>query len=283
MAQTTYENQSDALVELFKEWRTFEAPPLIDGVPDYSQESFDARQAGYTVLREKLEGLPKEKWSVEAQVDWQLLWAEMNGYQFNYKVLKPWQRDPAFYKAIWTSKSDVPAHEGPTSHFVIELWQYNFPLNKEDRKKLISAIQRIPNFNQQAQKNLTGNAKDLWIAGIRDIENQSQVLNEMLLKSSIARDKKLALQIKAAKSSTDDLVAWLKKEAPKKNGPSGIGKEHYTWYQQNVHLVPLTWEDEVLLLKRELARAWSSLKLEEHRNRALPELLPQIQKSRIGL
>ena len=278
MAQTTYENQSDVLVELFKEWRTFEAPPLIDGVPDYSQESFDARQAGYTVLREKLEGLPKEKWSVEAQVDWQLLWAEMNGYQFNYKVLKPWQRDPAFYKAIWTSKSDVPAHEGPTSHFVIELWQYNFPLNKGDRKKLISAIQRIPNFNQQAQKNLTGNAKDLWIAGIRDIENQSQVLNEMLLKSSIARDKQLALQIKAAKSSTDDLVAWLKKEAPKKNGPSGIGKEHYTWYQQNVHLVPLTWEDEVLLLKRELARAWSSLKLEEHRNRALPELLPADSK-----
>ena len=278
MAQTTYENQSDVLVELFKEWRTFEAPPLIDGVPDYSQESFDARQAGYTVLREKLEGLPKEKWSVEAQVDWQLLWAEMNGYQFNYKVLKPWQRDPAFYKAIWTSKSDVPAHEGPTSHFVIELWQYNFPLNKEDRKKLISAIQRIPNFNQQAQKNLTGNAKDLWIAGIRDIENQSQVLNDMLLKSSIARDKQLALQIKAAKSSTDDLVAWLKKEAPKKNGPSGIGKEHYTWYQQNVHLVPLTWEDEVLLLKRELARAWSSLKLEEHRNRALPELLPADSK-----
>lgn len=278
MAQTTYKNQSDVLVELFKEWRTFEVPPLIDGVPDYSQESFDARQAGYTVLREKLEGLPKEKWSVEAQVDWQLLWAEMNGYQFNYKVLKPWQRDPAFYKAIWTSKSDVPAHEGPTSHFVIELWQYNFPLNKEDRKKLISAIQRIPNFNQQAQKNLTGNAKDLWIAGIRDIENQSQVLNEMLLKSSIARDKQLALQIKAAKSSTDDLVAWLKKEAPKKNGPSGIGKEHYTWYQQNVHLVPLTWEDEVLLLKRELARAWSSLKLEEHRNRALPELLPADSK-----
>jgi hypothetical protein len=38
-------------------------------------------------------------------------------------------------------------------------------------------------------------------------------------------------------------------------------------------LVPLTWEDEVMLLKRELARAWSSLKLEEHRNRNLPELV----------
>jgi hypothetical protein len=39
-----------------------------------------------------------------------------------------------------------------------------------------------------------------------------------------------------------------------------------------VHLVPLTWEDEVMLLKRELARAWTALKLEEHQNRNLPEL-----------
>src|SRR5210317_540641 len=278
MAQKTNDVSNEALVQLFREWRAFEVPPLRDGVPDYSQQTFDQRQPAYTTLRNSLEGLPKENWSVEAQVDWQLLWAEMNGYQFNYQVLKPWQRDPAFYKSIWAYKSDVPAHEGPTSHFVIELWHYTFPLNKEERKKLISDLQRIPYCNQQAQKNLTDNAKDLWIAGIRDIENQSQLLSTILLKPGVAKDKKLVLQNKAAKSSTDDLVAWLKKEAPKKNGPSGIGKEHYTWYQQNVHLVPLTWEDEVLLLKRELARAWSSLKLEEHRNRALPELLPADSK-----
>jgi hypothetical protein len=58
-----------------------------------------------------------------------------------------------------------------------------------------------------------------------------------------------------------------------KTGPSGIGKDNYSWYQQNVHLVPLTWEDEVRLLRRELARAWSSLKLEEQRNRDLPPMI----------
>ena len=67
---------------------------------------------------------------------------------------------------------------------------------------------------------------------------------------------------------------WLEEQAPSKNGPSGIGRDNYTWYQQNVHLVPLSWEDEVRLLKRELDRAWSSLKLEEHRNRHLPPLVP---------
>jgi hypothetical protein len=36
--------------------------------------------------------------------------------------------------------------------------------------------------------------------------------------------------------------------------------------------VPLTWEDEERLLQRELDRAWSSLKLEEQRNRELPAM-----------
>ena len=69
------------------------------------------------------------------------------------------------------------------------------------------------------------------------------------------------------------MIAWLEAEAPKKDGPSGIGKENYTWYQRNVHLLPMTWDEEVGLLKRELDRAWSSLKLEEHRNRRLPPLV----------
>ena len=36
----------------------------------------------------------------------------------------------------------------------------------------------------------------------------------------------------------------------------------------------MTWDDEVALLKRELARAHASLKLEEQRNRGLPQLTP---------
>ena len=54
---------------------------------------------------------------------------------FNYKVLKPWERDPAFYKTIWTSRSDVPAHEGPSHHKLTELWQYKFPLNSKEKLK----------------------------------------------------------------------------------------------------------------------------------------------------
>jgi len=273
-AQRYGQFQNPELVSLFKDWRAFEVPPMKNGVPDYSEASFNQRWETYTVLRERLEKFNKETWEAEQQVDWYLLWAEMNGYVFNAKILKPWQRDPAFYKSIWTSKSDVPAHEGPTHHFVIELWQYNFPLNQKRRNDLISSLKMIPELNNQAQFNLTGNAKDLWIAGIRDIQDQVEVLKDILLKPDVNGDRILVSEINKAIASTQYFVNWLKEEAPKKNGPSGIGKENYTWYQQNVHLVPLSWDDEVLLLKRELARAWSSLKLEEHRNRNLAEINP---------
>jgi hypothetical protein len=169
-------------------------------------------------------------------------------------------------------RSDVPAHEGPTHHGTTEIWTYDFPLNSDSKASLLKDFQIIPSLNEQAKLNLTGNAKDLWIAGIRDIRTQSADLKAVREREGIKTDADIVAAIDKAIQSTDELVAWLEEEGKTKTGPSGIGKENYTWYLQNVHLVPLTWDDEVMLLKRELARAWSSLKLEEHRNRDLPQL-----------
>ena len=271
-AQSQNSANNQALVTLFKEWRTFEKPPLREGAPDYSAETFEKRWPEFQELQTKLLAMEVSDWPVEQQVDWNLIKAEMNGYDFNHRVLKPWVRDPAYYKSLWMSRSDVPAHEGPTHHGTTEIWTYEFPLSKTEKARLLSDLNVIPPLNEQAKQNLTGNAKDLWIAGIRDIEFQSKNLKQLLEWPDIQRDKNLAKAVQSAITSTHDLVEWLQKEAPLKTGPSGIGKENYTWYLQNVHLVPLTWADEVMILKRELARAWSSLKLEEHRNRNLPEL-----------
>ncbi len=266
-------NDYQDLVALFKEWRTFEKPPLIDGTPDYTEETFENREPRFKELKVSLQAIDTANWPVENKVDWRIVLAEMNGYDFNHRILKPWARDPAFYKSVWTYRSDVPAHEGPTHHATTELWTYTFPLSTDERQKLLKDLYIIPPLNTQAKKNLTGNARDLWVAGIREIENQTADLEELKRNAHIQNDAELIEVIDEAISSTNDFAKWLKGEAKTKTGPSGIGKENYTWCQQNVHLVPLSWEDEVMILKRELARAWTSLKLEEHRNRNLPELI----------
>ena len=155
----------DDLLVLFEDWREFESPPLLDGAPDYTARQFAARRAGYLALRERLEGFDIDDWPVPQQVDWHLVRAEMNGYDFNERVLQPWARDPAFYSTVWTYRSDVPAHEGPTHHALVELWTYDFPLSESDQQRLAAELRVIPPLNRQAQKNLTGNARELWVTG----------------------------------------------------------------------------------------------------------------------
>ena len=116
------------LVQLFKDWRSFEKPALINGVPDYSKNSFNKRKPVYQLLRQRLESFNISDWTVPNQIDWHIVRAEMNGYDFNQRVLKPWERDPAFYQSVWMYQSDVPAHEGPTNHAILEFWMYELGL-----------------------------------------------------------------------------------------------------------------------------------------------------------
>jgi len=270
---STSSDKYEDLVFLFEEWRSFEFPPLVDGVPDYSKEAFIERRSAFENLQSKLLAMDTSAWTISSKVDWMIVWAEMNGYDFNDRILKPWIRDPAFYKSVYTYRSDVPAHEGPTHHATTEIWKYTFPLDPNSRSALLNDLRVIPLLNKQAMNNLTGNARELWIAGIRDIQRQSKDLEKILEQSGVEGDQELTDRIRQAILSTDKFAKWLMVEADFKTGVSGIGKENYSWYLKNVHLVPLSWEDEVMILKRELARAWSSLKLEEHRNRNLPPLV----------
>jgi hypothetical protein len=170
-------------------------------------------------------------------------------------------------------QSDVPAHEGPTNHATLEFWTYAFPLSNADQTRLTNDLKVIPILLDQARGNLTGNARDLWVAGIENFKQQVVDLNKIAEKLKLSKDQvDLSVSLENALTATKDFIIWLQEQAPDKTGPSGIGKENYTWYQQNVHLLPLTWEDEVRLLQRELDRAWTSLKLEEQNNMDLPPM-----------
>ncbi len=267
-------SEFNELETLFTQWRAFETAPLHESAPDYRQQTFEKRRPQWQQFKSQLLALDKTNWTTPQQIDWFVMLAEINGYEFNENVLKPWARDPAFYKQVWTYQSDVPAHEGPTPHYVTELWTYDFPLKEAEQQRLNIDLSRIAPLQKQARLNLTGNAKELWVAGIRDIKDQHKELTELKDKISATKNQDLMDTLNEATQSTAAFAQWLTEQSGSKTGPSGLGVEQYTWYQQHVHLLPLTWKDEVRLLQRELDRAWSSLKLEEHRNRNLPQLVP---------
>ncbi|MCE9601178.1 MAG: DUF885 domain-containing protein [Gemmatimonadetes bacterium] len=271
-----------ALLALFTEWRTFEEAPRVAGVPDYSPATNARRLAGLRALQARLAAIDTTGWSIPEQVDVHLVRAEMNGMQYHLTVLKPWARDPAYYASVRPEESDTPAEEGPTIHGAIRLWKYSVwprtaldvvsPLTPDGARRLAGELRTIPPLLQQARRNLAAaNARDLWVGAVRAFEEQGATL-ELLGSRVGAGDADVQRAIADARSATDGFAQWLRDETPKRTGPSGIGKAQYTWFLRNVLLVPLTWDEEVTITRRELARSHASLRLEETHNRDLPPL-----------
>jgi len=267
-AQPSYQQ----LTALFTEWRAFERPPMRDGAPDYTAATMARKHTELNAWRSRLRAIDTTGWTTEQQIDWHLVRAEMNGLDFYIRVLKPWERDPAYYATVWPDQSDTPAHEGPTNHAVIELWKYTFPLDADAQARMHNELRTIPPLLQQARTNLTGNARDLWIAGTGSVRNQIRDLDDLATK--VGSPPRLVSAIRDARQATADFVRWLEQQAASKTGPSGMGTADYTWSQRNVHLIPLTWEQEVAILQRELARSHASLRLEEQRNIGRPQIEP---------
>ncbi len=276
------------LVTLFQEWRAFSLAGNTV-VPEYGPGAVAARAAALPGWQKRLAAISTAGWTVQQQDDARLVRAEMNGMDFDLRVLRPWARDPAFYAVVWGQRTDVPLREGPQAVPEIALYQYTYPLSAADSADLTRKLRIVPGLLAQAKVNLKdSNARDLWVYGTQELRNQSAALGELqagtLTVSTVGRTQtKVGLQgapaeltaaVAAAKEATDEMVRWLDAAAPTKTGPSGVGRENYTWYAQNVHLVPYTWEGQVTLLRRELERAQASLALEEQHNRNLPPLEP---------
>ena len=260
------------LVQLFEEWRAFEMPDFVDGVPDYTAAAMARQHAELPQWRLRLNALAPESWPVTEQIDWHLVRAEMNGLDFDHRVRRSWARDPAFYVTLFLAESDVPAHEGPVIHGWVDTWTYDYPLSGTDAAELARSIGAIPALLEQARVNLAdSNARDLWLAGIRDFAAQARDLDTYAAQVA-GTSADLDQTIADARAASEEFRVWLEEGASSRAGPSGVGPENYTWYMHNVHLVPYSWEQQVTLMRRELARSHSSMRLEENRNRDLPEL-----------
>ena len=72
-AQPTPQPDHGDLLAFFKAWRKFEQPPLLDGAPDYTAETFATRYKEYLGLRAKLDAMDISDWLVPHQVDWHLM------------------------------------------------------------------------------------------------------------------------------------------------------------------------------------------------------------------
>lgn len=265
---STYEDLS----RLFREWRAFQPPPAPKGYPDYSPAAMKVQRDQLGMWQARLDAIDTSGWPVRDQVDWFLVWAEMNGTDFEHRVTRPWANDPAFYVWFHPSPSDVPEREGPNPAGYIDLSAYAFPLGSRDAAEISNKFAVMKPMYQQARENLTGKGKDLWRLSVRSLRQQSADI--MAFASSVRNQHpQLADAALAAKKESDLFADWIDGQVKSKTGVSGVGKENYDWYIRKVHLMPYDHNSYRQLLERELMRSHAALRVTEHLNREWPPLV----------
>ncbi len=221
--QSARSTRYEDLVTLFNEWRTFQRPTLVNGVPDYTAGAMAAQHKALSGFQSRLAAIEPSGWPIPQQADYHIVRAEMHGLDFDHRVLRPWANNPAFYVTIFPSESDQPAREGPFAYGAVELWSYQFPLSARDAETVATGLRAVPGLLAQARTNLIGNGKDLWVHGARDLRQQSADLQALAARLT-APEQGLAQDIERAKVATDEFAAWLEKESGVEDGTFRCGR-----------------------------------------------------------
>ena len=254
-AGTEYDN----LVRLFKEFREFIKPKMKEGVSDYSPAAMKAQKDELEMYKKRLAQIDRAGWTVSQQADYYVARAEMSGLEFDHRVMRPWARDPGFYvvfrqfQPVMFGTLNVPSLPIPTDKVL------------EFREKL----RAIPRVFEQAKKNLTDPVADLARLAIKFKERENERLKR-LAENLAKHHPELVQDVEKAREAVAAYQSWLRKEMPRMSPQTGVGVDNYNWFVKNVWLLPYTWEELVTISQRELERAVSMMKLEEHRNRNLP-------------
>jgi hypothetical protein len=260
------------LVALYQEFREFRLPEVREGVPDYTAAAMRAKHEGLGRLQARLASMDTAGWSLAERVDYRVVEAELNGMDFDHRVLRPWTRDPAFYVVF-------NFQFGPKMHGASRL--PGLPAQGEQLEVLGQRLRAIPAILDQARSNLTEPAGDLALLGVRS-KNREEALLASYIEELRTHHADLVPDAERALTAIRGFRDWLESSRPQWTAPSGLGAEEYTWFMRNVMLLPYSLEQLVTIAERDLDRALALVALEEHRNRNLPafELIDNLEDYR---
>lgn len=263
------------LVSLFGDFRSFEQAGSgniqsysqsgwilsnLDAAPDFSAAAMAEKYGELRAFQERLESIDPTDWTIPEQVDYQLVRAEMNGYEFQHRVLSPWSTDPGFYNDVIATFA----------------WVAEPPLRGDEVADLQSRLRSVPDIVQQGKENLHDFsliAADLATLAILSI-GDTRSAYESLAQGLRSHHPELVADIESALVAIDDYEDWIRSNEHRMTGTTGIGKENYNWLLRNVYLFPYTWDDIRTIVELEDNRVISFQRLEEHRNRDVPPITP---------
>ncbi len=250
----------DSLISLFKEFRDFQQPESIDGVPDFSVDAMDDKYRNLQAYQNRLNAIDPTGWIIPQKSDYLLVRAEMNGYEFQHRVLRPWSIDPGYY-------NDVISRYSRSG---------NLPLQGSILSEMQNQLQIVPAILEQAKANLNNFSEiagDLGTLAVLSL-GDTKIAFESLADKLSEHNPELVSNVETVLVAIDDYIHWIEANKSKMTARAGVGKENYNWLLKNVYLFPYTWEDVRTIVELEDNRVRTFQRLEENRNRNVSPLIP---------
>lgn len=254
--QASYED----LVDLFSNFRAFQNDDRDDGVPDYSLPAMAARFDQLREFQERLRAIDSSDWPVSEQVDYHLVRAEMNGMEFQHRVLIPWAQDPGFYNDAMPRVRRMG----------------DYPLNATRQAQLEARLAAVSELLDQAKINLADFSKiagDLGTLAVLSLGDTRNSYVELAVRLGQYHPE-LVDDVEEALAAIDDYVGWIETNKHRMTARAGVGKDNYTWLMKNVYLFPYSWEEIRMIVELEDNRVRTFQQLEANRNRDIPPIEP---------
>ncbi|MFK7828811.1 MAG: DUF885 family protein [Congregibacter sp.] len=254
------------LTDNFFAWKKAGSNPL-----DRSARQAAQRLVELKAMQETLGDMAVADWERSRQADFLALRAAMDQHDFMLQVSKPWERDPGFYVDRMQRLTFV-----------------DLPVSGEELDELLTRLRSTVALVDTAKRNLKNVPTDFAALAIHNLTQPDGVGHghpyravppqgvigwySDLLQRARQSQPELLGEIETARTAVQSLHAWLLENQPSMTGPAGVGEELLDWYLMQVKFMPYSSDDVEALAERELERTWAFYALEQHRNRALPEL-----------
>ncbi|MCX7763048.1 MAG: DUF885 domain-containing protein [Candidatus Kryptonium sp.] len=208
---------------------------------DFSERNLKEKLEWLKTYREKFSEFDLKKLSRDNSIDCRILIEEIDERIFNLEELKEHEWNPLIYNSV-------------IGDGLMYLITQDFAPAQERLKNAVERVKQIPNFVEQAKKNLK-NAPQIHIeTAIRQNRGNINILKNDLIKFAdtlnISEELRTELRkaVDAGVASLEDYGKWLENELkPKSNRDFRLGKELY-YKKMRYYLKSSLSPDEILAL-----------------------------------
>jgi uncharacterized protein (DUF885 family) len=246
--------QLRATAHEYYEWQKREFPVFAsdqgahdrdDTLTDYRAAAVAKRDAHVRALLEKVRGAEVGGWAKDDVIDWMLFRAQLEGADFQSRVLHREESDPQTYT-------------GEASAAIFSLLKKEYAPPAVRARAATARLRAMPAMIEQGKKNLTRPVRLYAQLAIDSARSIDPLFNESLEviapELTPAEHEELASARSAALKSIHAYADWLEKRLPSMTAWKPLGEANYNDYLKHVLLLPMDARDVGHLGEVELAR-----------------------------